>query len=123
MAQAERHSITRRSLLLGVAAIVPAAVVPVAAGSAPAATTVNALTPTVLDPVFAAIEAHVRALAEFNAILDDLAAAEHAAWHAPRGTRRSANKGLAAARAAERRFGDTEFRHVQPLRGDCAADA
>ncbi len=33
---------------------------------------------------------------------------EHAAWHAPRGQRRAANKRYAEARAAERRFGDLE---------------
>lgn len=107
MAQANRHSITRRSLLSGVA-VIPVAAMPIAAVSAPATTTVTALTPRALDPVFAAIEAHVRALAEFNAVLDDLAAAEQASWHAPRGARRVANKRLAAAHAAERRFGDTE---------------
>ncbi len=107
MAQAKRDSITRRSLLSGAAAAVPAAVMPVTvlpAGAAPAAAVSAA--PGIPDPIFAAIEAHVRASAEFNAVLDDLAAAEHVAWNAPRGKRRAANKRLAEARAAERRFGD-----------------
>jgi len=108
MAQAERHSITRRSLLSGVA-VIPVATMPIVAVSAPAVPApVVAVKPTALDPVFAAIETHVRALAEFNAVLDDLAAAEQAAWHAPRGARRAANKQLAAAHAAERRSGDSE---------------
>lgn len=106
MAKAERHSITRRSLLSAVA-VIPAATMPVAAASAPAATTVIARAAAAPDPVFAAIDAHVRAIAEFNAVLDDLAVAEQAAWHAPPGTRRAANKRLAAAHAAEWRFGDS----------------
>jgi hypothetical protein len=94
--------------LLSAIALIPVAAVPAAAASAPAATPVTALASTVLDPVFAAIEAHVRALAAFNTVLDDLAAAEQAAWHAPRGAHRAAKKRLAAAHAAERRFGDGE---------------
>jgi len=41
-------------------------------------------------------------------VLDALAAAEQAAWHAPRGQRRAARKRLALARADEQRFGDLE---------------
>jgi hypothetical protein len=64
--------------------------------------------PAAPDPVFAAIEAHERAYAELNAFLGELAAVEQAAWHAPRGQRRAANKRLAQAYATERRFGDRE---------------
>ena len=60
------------------------------------------------DPIFAAIEAHVRAYQEFIAVLDHMAIVERAAWHAPRGQKRAANKRYAEARAAERRFGDLE---------------
>ena len=37
-----------------------------------------------------------------------MAIVERAAWNAPRGAKRAANKSYAAARAAERRFGDLE---------------
>jgi hypothetical protein len=60
------------------------------------------------DPIFAAIEAHERAYAGLNAFLGELAAVEQAAWHAPRGQRRAANKRLAQSYATERRFGDIE---------------
>ncbi len=113
MAKAEPRSITRRSLLSGAAAAVPAAVMPAAIVTVPAAAVAAA--PAISDPIFTAIEAHVRAFAEFDVVLDDLAAAEQVAWHAPRGKRRAANKRLAEARAAERRFGDLESDAVERL--------
>jgi hypothetical protein len=67
------------------------------------------------DPIFAAIAAHARAYAAFDAVLDDLAVAERAAWHAPRGGRRAARKRLAEAYAAERRFGQMETDAVARL--------
>jgi hypothetical protein len=99
MAKAEPRSITRRSLVAALAlpaiAAVPAAVIP--AVSAPAAEP---------DPVFAAIEAHRRAYDDLDAFADELAAAEQAAWHAPRGQRRAANKRLKEAYAAQGRLCD-----------------
>ena len=119
MAQAEHDSITRRGLLSGAVAAVPVAVMPAAVIAAP-------LLP---DPIFAAIAAHARAYADLNAFFDDLAAAEQAAWNAPRGQRRAAKKRLAEAYAAERRLGriemDTTARFVatipQTLPGAAAA--
>ncbi len=109
MAQAERDSITRRSLLSGAAAAVPAVVMPSVVTTAPAAMPV-AIPASIAapDPIFTAIEAHVRAYDEFIAVLDEMAIVERAAWNAPRGQRRAANKKYAAARAAERRFGNLE---------------
>jgi hypothetical protein len=104
MAQAERDSITRRSLFSGALALVPAAAIP--AFAAPA-------TPTAPDPIFTAIEAHRRAYAELNAFLHELAAIEQAAWHAPRGKRRAANKRLAEAYKTERRLGDIEHEAIE----------
>jgi hypothetical protein len=99
MAEAEPRSITRRSLVaaLALTAIpaLPVAVIP--ALSAPAAEP---------DPVFAAIEAHRRAYAALDAFISELADIEQAAWHAPRGQRRAANKRLKEAYAEERRLGD-----------------
>jgi hypothetical protein len=109
MAQAKRDSITRRSLLSGAAAAVPAAVMPASVIATPAAAPTAAAAPVIApDPIFAAIEAHVRAYDAFNAVLDDLAVAERAARNASRGAKRAANKRLAAAHRAERRFGDRE---------------
>jgi hypothetical protein len=109
MAKAEPRSITRRSLLSGAAATVSAAVVPAAAIPIPAVAPAVVVVPVVApDPIFAAIEAHVQAFKEFIAVLDDLAVAEQTAWHAPRGQRRAANRRLAEAERAERRFGDLE---------------
>jgi hypothetical protein len=113
MAKAEPRSITRRSLLSGAAAAVPATVMPSALVAIPAAA--PAVAPIAADPIFAAIEAHICAYDEFNAVLDDLAVAEHAAWNAPRGQRRAANKRLAEAYAAERRFGNLETEAVERL--------
>jgi hypothetical protein len=104
MAQAKRDSITRRALLSGAAAAASAAVIPAAAVASPNAALTAA--PTIPDPIFAAIDAHTKAFAEFNAVLDDLAVAERTAWHAPRGQRRAANRRLAEARAAEGRCSD-----------------
>jgi hypothetical protein len=101
MAKAEPRSITRRSLVAAFALPIIPALPVTAAPSLPAA----APPP---DPVFAAIEAHIRALREFTAVLDALAVAESEAWHAPRGQRRAARKRLAEAYAAERRFGNLE---------------
>ena len=103
MAKAEPRSITRRSLVAALALpIVPA--LPAATVALPA----PPVLPAAPDTVFALIEAHIRAYNEFIAVLDDLAVAEQAAWHAPRGQRRTAKKRLAEAYAAERRFGGLE---------------
>jgi hypothetical protein len=103
MAQAKHDSITRRALLSGAAVAVPAAIMPAVVPAAPAAALVA---PSEPDPIFAAIEAHRRAYDDLNAFADELAAAEQAAWDAPRGQRRAANKRLAQAYAAGGRFGD-----------------
>jgi predicted protein tyrosine phosphatase len=55
MAQAERTFITRRHLMAASAALVPAANMPL-----PSPATASA------DPIFAAIDAHARAYAEFR---------------------------------------------------------
>jgi hypothetical protein len=111
MAQAERDSITRRSLLSGAMALVPATTLqtPVAALPAPAS--------AIPDPIFAVIEQHRCAYSELNAFLHELAAVEQAAWHAPRGTRRAANKRLAEAYKTERRFGDIEHQAFEKFIG------
>ena len=97
MAQAERDSITRRSLISGAMALVPTTMVPVSAPATAAP-----------DPIFAAIEAHRCAYAQLDTFLYELADIEQAAWHAPRGTRRAANKRLAEAYRTERRLGAIE---------------
>lgn len=106
MAQAKHDSITRRSFVSGAMAAVPAAMV--AANSAASA-------PAIPDPIFAAIDAHRRAYAELDAFLRELAVFEQAAWHAPRGSRRAANKRLAAAYKDERRFGTIEHDAIEKL--------
>jgi hypothetical protein len=107
MAKAEPRSITRRSLVAALALpVIPAL---------PAASAPPALPAPAPDPIFAAIEAHTRALREFNAVLDALAVAETAAWHAPRGARRTANKRLKQARADEGQFGNLESDAVARL--------
>ena len=111
MAKAEPRSITRRSLVAALALpVIPAlpAITALPAPSLPAA-----MPPP--DPVFAAIEAHVRAFRAFNAVLDALAVAETQAWHAPRGARRAANKRLKQARADESHFGNEESGAVARL--------
>src|SRR5947209_12215107 len=107
MAQAERDSITRRSLFSGALALVPATVLPPGALANPAAP----------DPIFAAIAAHRSAYAQLNAFLHELAAIEKAAWHAPRGKRRAAKKRLAEAYKTERRFGDDEHQAFETFTG------
>jgi len=93
MAEAEPRSITRRSLVAALALSVAA--VP----SLPAL----AREP---DPIFAAIEAHRRAYDGLANFADQLATAEQAAWHAPRGQRRAAKQRLKQAYAEERRLGE-----------------
>jgi hypothetical protein len=118
MAKAEPRSITRRSLVAALALPAVAALPVIPALSAPAS-----------DPVFAAIAAHRRAYDDLNAFADELAAAEQAAWHAPRGQRRAANKRLKEAYAAQGHFcdilGDATERFVatvpQTLHGAAAA--
>jgi hypothetical protein len=106
MAQAKRESITRRGIL-SVLAVLPAAVA-LPAPDAPAAPPRLQPPPasSLPDPIFAAIDAHARALAGLESFADTLANAEQAAWHAPRGQRRAANKRLKEAYATERRLGD-----------------
>ena len=106
MAQAKHDSITRRAILSGAVAVVPAAVLPAALPAAAMRCGVVTAPAAAPDPIFVAIQAHIKAFAEFNAVLDDLAAAEQVAWHAPRGKRRAANRRLAEARAAEGRYSD-----------------
>jgi hypothetical protein len=100
MAKAEPRSITRRSLFAALG-------LPVLPALLDAALPLPESQP-VPEPVFALIEAHKRAYAEFIAVLNDLAIAEQAAWHAPRGKRRAANAALKQAYAAERHFGCLE---------------
>jgi hypothetical protein len=129
MAKAEHDSITRRALLSGAAAVPVAAI-----GRAPALAAPDfAGAPSGLraepDPIFAAIAAHRRAYDDLDGFADELAAAEQAAWHAPRGQRRAANRRLKEAYAAEGRFvdilGDATERFVaaipQTLQGAAAA--
>ncbi len=121
MAQAKHDFITRRALLSGAAAVVPAAAIagvptlaPPDVASAFAKATADGLAPSGLppaiapepDPIFAAIEAHARACADLEGHVDTLAAAEQAAWHAPRGQRRAANRRLKAEYATQGRFCD-----------------
>jgi hypothetical protein len=109
MAKAEPRSITRRSLVAAFA--LPAVpLLPAVASALPPPDFASAPSglPAIPDPIFAAIEAHERAHAELNVFLHELAAVEQAAWHAPRGQRRAANKRLTQAYAAERRCGDRE---------------
>jgi|ERR1051325_2395941 hypothetical protein len=113
MAKAEPRSITRRSLFaalgLPVISALPAPLLPVAAAP------LSAKPAPPADIIPALIKAHKRAYAEFIAVLDDLAVAEQAAWHAPRGKRRAANAALRQARAAERHFGDLESDAMEQL--------
>jgi hypothetical protein len=111
MAQAKQDSITRRALLSGAAAAVPVAVIPAAVLGSPALAAPDfASAPSGLpappDPIFAAIEAHARACADLDAHVEVLAAAEQAAWHAPRGARRAANKRLKEEYSAQGRLCD-----------------
>src|SRR3954468_1855592 len=116
MAQAKRESITRRGILsaltlLPAAAAMAAPVAAAAPSALPApplpdfAAASSGLQPAP-DPIYAAIDAHARALADLESFADTLANAEQAAWHAPRGQRRAANKRLKEAYATERRLGD-----------------
>ncbi|MEA2875248.1 MAG: hypothetical protein QOF14_444 [Hyphomicrobiales bacterium] len=109
MAKAEPRSITRRSLVAALA--LPAVpLLPAVASALPSPDFASAQSglPAPPDPIFAAIEAHVRAYRAFIAVLDALAVAETQAWHAPRGARRAAKKRLKQARADENHFGDLE---------------
>jgi len=111
MAEAEPRSITRRSLVAALALPAVAVLPVVPALSAPALAAPDfAGAPSGLhaepDPIFAAIEQHRRAYDDLNAFADELAAAEQAAWHAPRGRRRAANKRLKEAYAAQGRLCD-----------------
>jgi hypothetical protein len=109
MAKAEPRSITRRSMLAAFS--LPAVpLLPAVAAALPPPDFASAPSglPAAPDPIFTAIEAHVRAYRAFIAVLDALAVAETNAWHAPRGHRRAAKKRLAEAYADERRFGNLE---------------
>src|SRR3954452_1555326 len=119
MAQAKHDSITRRAWLSGLSLSVAANAVAVAAPALPspdfaaASSGLPAAAPSGLqpppppDPIFAAIESHRRAYAALDAFVPELADIEQAAWHAPRGKRRAANRRLRQAYAEERRLGDT----------------
>jgi hypothetical protein len=109
MAQAKHDSITRRALLSG-AAVVPAAAIAGMPALAPpdfagAPSGLPPAVPSRPDPIFAAIEAHRCAYAALDAFIPELADIEQAAWHAPRGKRRAANRRLKQAYAEERRLG------------------
>jgi hypothetical protein len=111
MAQAKHDSITRRSLFGALA--VPIAAAPIAAAPVPIpaapdfAHASSGLQPLPSsDPIFAAIESHQRAYTALDAFIPELADVEQAAWHAPRGKRRAANRRLKEAYAEERRLGD-----------------
>jgi hypothetical protein len=113
MAKAEPRSITRRSLVAALAlpvlpalAVIPALPAPALAAPDFAGAPSGLRAVVVPDPILAAIAAHARAYADLIAFADDLAAAEQAAWHAPRGRRRAANKRLKEAYAAQGRFCD-----------------
>ena len=116
MAQAKRESITRRGILSALTLLPAAAALaaPDVAAAPPGLPPRPA--PSLPDPIFAAIDAHARAIAGLEGFGDELAAAEQTAWHAPRGQRRAANKRLKEAYATERRLGDgvsdTEGRFV-----------
>src|SRR5438552_4021856 len=105
MSKAEPRSITRRSLLAALALpVIPA--LPLAAAPVAAPDFAGAPSGLPPDPIFAAIEAHARACADLEGFADQLAAAEQAAWHAPRGQRRAANQRLKEAYAAQGRLCD-----------------
>jgi hypothetical protein len=114
MAQAKHDSITRRTLLSGAAAI-PAMVVSSPVVAAPVATPAAIMTAAALDPIFAAIAAHMRAYDDINAVLDSVAAAEDALDAAKRGTRRAARRRLREARAEEARLGCIESDAIDHL--------
>jgi hypothetical protein len=113
MAQAKRESITRRGILSALA-VLPATATP--AISAPLAAVPALPVPDLAaalsapqpppDPVFVAIAAHKRAYADLIGFADTLADAEQTAWHAPRGSRRTANRRLKDAYAAQARLVD-----------------
>src|SRR4051794_15503000 len=117
MAQAKHDSITRRAWLSGLSVSIAANAVAPPALPAPdfaaASSGLPAAAPSGLqplpppDPIFAAIESHRRAYAGLDAFIPELADIEQAAWHAPRGKRRAANRRLKEAYAEERRLGDT----------------
>lgn len=106
MAQAKHDSITRRVLLSGLSLSVAATAV--AAPVVPAADVAAAPSalPPPPDPIFAAIEAHRSAYTALDTFISELADVEQAAWHAPRGKRRAANRRLKEAYAEERRLGE-----------------
>jgi len=111
MSKAEPRSITRRSLLAALALPATALSVPAlplaTASVAPDVADAPSGLPPSPDPIFTAIDAHARACADLEGFADELAAAEQAAWHAPRGQRRAANKRLKEAYAAQGRLCDT----------------
>src|SRR5256885_12776867 len=101
MAQAKRESITRRGILSALT-LLPAAAALATPDFASAPSGLQPRpAPSLPDPIFAAIDAHARALTGLEGFGDELAAAEQAAWHAPRGQRRAANKRLKEAYAAQ----------------------
>jgi hypothetical protein len=99
MAQAERRSITRRSLVAGSASLVPATLgsFPVVAGPADA------------DPIFAAIVAHARAYADVVALLAAQDEADAAVGTADPADRPRIEARLAALIAAEGPLGLAEI--------------
>jgi len=111
MAQAKRESITRRGIL-SVLTLLPAAA---ALPSPDVAAAPSALPAATADDIFALIEAHRQACDDLDRVLHALSAAETAAWHAPRGQRRAANKRLRAAHADEGRAMDLAIAATERL--------
>ena len=93
MAQAKRESITRRGILSALT-LLPATAALAAPDVAAAPSGLQPRpAPSLPDPVFGAIDAHARALADLEGFGDELAAAEQNVWRAPRGQRRAATSG------------------------------
>ena len=109
MAQAKRESITRRGILSALTLLPATSLATPDFASAPSglpAAAPSALPALAADGIFALIEAHTQACDDLDGVLNALAVAETAAWHAPRGQRRAANKRLREARDDEGRSMD-----------------
>src|SRR3954447_24237635 len=104
MAQAKRESITRRGILSALTLLPATSLATPDFASAPSGRPTaapSALPDCPPDGIFALIEAHARACDALEGFAETLAQAEQAAWHAPRGKRRAANKRLKEAYAAQ----------------------
>src|SRR5436305_2920282 len=97
MAQAKCCSITRRGILSALTLLPATSLATPDFASAPSglpAAAPSALPAWPPDPIFALMVAHTQACDDLDRVLNALAVAETAAWHAPRGQRRAANKRL-----------------------------